>query len=383
MARCACRRSRSTASPPSWITWAATTPRTSATPSRTTRCTTLPRPLSSPPPTSSSTTSSTASDDSGGLTAYHRVGPCREVTFDPARVRATIVTCGGFCPGTNTIVRELVVGLWELYDVRAIFGVQNGYRGFYSEEDEPLPLEPATVHHWHKVGGTVLSTSRDGFDLARIVDAIDRRGFNQVYAIGDDSTMRGLVRIFEEVRRRGLPVAIVGVPKTVDNDVGIIHRSFGFHTTVEAAQRAIGAAQVEAESAANGVGLVKLMGRSAGHITLHATLSSHDFDCCLIPEEDFYLCGAGGLFEFLYRRLREKGHAVVTVTEGAGQRLIVRSADPQQQHDESGNSALLDVGAWLKAELRAWWAAKHARGAAHGEVHRPDIHGLRRGGQRR
>ena len=106
-----------------------------------------PRPPSSPPPTSSSTTSSTASDDSGGLTAYHRVGPCREVTFDPARVRATIVTCGGFCPGTNTIVRELVVGLWELYDVRAIFGVQNGYRGFYSEEDEPLPLEPATVHH--------------------------------------------------------------------------------------------------------------------------------------------------------------------------------------------------------------------------------------------
>jgi 6-phosphofructokinase 1 len=199
--------------------------------------------------------STTSDGGSGGLAAYHRAGPRREVTFDPARVRAAIVTCGGLCPGTNTVVRELVVGLWELYGVRAIFGVRNGYRGFYSEEEEePLPLEPATVHHWHKVGGTVLGTSRGGFDLARIVDAIDRRGFNQVYAIGGDGTMRGLVKIFEEVRRRGLPVAVAGVPKTVDNDVGIIDRSFGFHTAVEATQRAIAAAHMEAESAANGVG---------------------------------------------------------------------------------------------------------------------------------
>lgn len=307
--------------------------------------------------------------DGGGFAAYHRAGPRREVAFDPARVRAAIVTCGGLCPGTNTVVRELVVGLWELYGVRAIFGVRNGYRGFYSdgsEEDEPLPLEPATVHHWHKLGGTVLGTSRGGFDLARIVDAIERRGFNQVYAVGGDGTMCGLVKISEEVRRRGLPVAVAGVPKTVDNDVGIIDRSFGFHTAVEEAQRAIAAAHVEAQSAANGVGLVKLMGRSAGHIALHATLSSRDADCCLIPEEDFYLRGAGGLFEFLYRRLRERGHAVVVVAEGAGQRLIVPRPDPdpgqqqQQQHDESGNPAFLDVGAWLKAELGAWWAEEHA-----------------------
>lgn len=307
--------------------------------------------------------SSATSDGSGGLAAYHRAGPRREIAFDPARVRAAIVTCGGLCPGTNTVVRELVVGLWELYGVRAVFGVRNGYRGFYSEDDEPVPLEPATVRHWHKAGGTALGTSRGGFDLGRIVDAIGRRGFNQVYAIGGDGTMRGLVRIFEEVRRRGLAVAVAGVPKTVDNDVGVIDRSFGFHTAVEAAQRAIAAAHVEAESAANGVGLVKLMGRSAGHMALHATLSSRDVDCCLIPEEDFYLRGAGGLFEFLYRRLRERGHAVVVVAEGAGQRHIPRPADPQQQqrqHDESGNPALLDVGAWLKAELAAWWAAEHA-----------------------
>uniref|UniRef100_A0A0E0ET91 Phosphofructokinase domain-containing protein n=1 Tax=Oryza meridionalis TaxID=40149 RepID=A0A0E0ET91_9ORYZ len=279
------------------------------------------------------------------VAAYHRAGPRREVAFDSATVRAAIVTCGGLCPGTNTVVRELVVGLSELYGVRGgVFGVRNGYRGFYSEE--AVPLDPAAVEHWHKSGGAALGTSRGGFDLARIVDAIERHGFNQVYAVGGDGTMRGAARIHGEVRRRGrLAVAVAGIPKTVDNDVGVIDRSFGFHTEVEAAQQAIAAGHVEAESAANGVGLVKLMGRSAGHIALHATLSSRDVDCCLIPEEDFYLRGAGGLFDFLYRRIKDNGHAVVVVAEGAGQRLIPRTA---------GDEAFLDVGAWLKAELRAW-----------------------------
>ncbi|XP_040383278.1 LOW QUALITY PROTEIN: ATP-dependent 6-phosphofructokinase 2-like [Oryza brachyantha] len=309
-----------------------------------------------------------ASSASGGpqrqvVAAYHRAGPRREVVFDPATVRAAVVTCGGLCPGMNTVVRELVVGLSELYGVRrgGVFGVRNGYRGFYSEE--LVPLEPATVHHWHKAGGTVLGTSRGGFDLGRIVDAIERHGFNQVYAIGGDGTMRGAVKIFEEVRRRRLAVAVTGIPKTVDNDVGVIDRSFGFHTAVEAAQQAIAAGHVEAESAVNGVGLVKLMGRSAGHIALHATLSSRDVDCCLIPEEDFYLRGAGGLFEFLYHRLKKNGHAVVVVAEGAGQGLIPRNTTAPKDNaavavaaaDESGNPAFLDVGAWLKAELRAWW----------------------------
>ncbi|KAG8049861.1 hypothetical protein GUJ93_ZPchr0009g259 [Zizania palustris] len=295
------------------------------------------------------------------LAAYHRAGPRREVAFDPVRVRAAIVTCGGLCPGMNTVVRELVVGLSELYGVRGggVFGVRNGYGGFYSEE-EPVPLEPETVEQWHKAGGTVLGTSRGGFDLGRIVGAIERRGFNQVYAIGGDGTMRGAVKIFEEVRRRRLPVAITGIPKTVDNDVGIIDRSFGFHTAVEEAQQAIAAGHVEAESAVNGVGLVKLMGRSTGHIALHATLSSRDVDCCLIPEENFYLHGAGGLFEFLYHRIKKNGHAVVVVAEGAGQGLIPTNTDAPRRDDESGNPAFLDVGAWLKAELKAWWEEEHA-----------------------
>lgn len=171
--------------------------------------------------------------------------------------------------------------------------------------------------------------------------------------------MRGAVKIFDEIRRRKLNVGVVGIPKTVDNDVGIIDRSFGFQTAVEMAQQAISAAHVEAESAVNGIGLVKLMGRSTGHIALHATLSSRDVDCCLIPEMEFYLEGKGGLFEFLDNRLKENGHAVLVVAEGAGQNMIPRTAAQKEERDESGNLVFLDVGSWLKTELKKWWARDH------------------------
>ncbi|RZR74125.1 hypothetical protein BHM03_00032303 [Ensete ventricosum] len=181
----------------------------------------------------------------------------------------------------------------------------------------------------------------------------------QVYCIGGDGTMRGAVKIFEEIQRSKLCVSITGIPKTVDNDIGIIDRSFGFQTAVEMAQQAINAAHVEAESAVNGIGLVKLMGRSTGHIALHATLSSRDVDCCLIPENDFYLEGKGGLFEFLDQRLKQNGHAVVVVAEGAGQDIIPRTDAQKQEKDESGNPVFLDVGAWLKTELKNWWEREH------------------------
>lgn len=173
--------------------------------------------------------------------------------------------------------------------------------------------------------------------------------------------MRGAVKIFDEIKRRKLNIAVAGIPKTVDNDVGIIDRSFGFQTAVEMAQQAISAAHVEAESAVNGIGLVKLMGRSTGHIALYATLSSREVDCCLIPEMDFYLEGKGGLFEFLESRLKENGHAVVVVAEGAGQNLMPRpeAQVKLEEKDESGNPVLLDVGGWLKSEMKKWWARDH------------------------
>ncbi|KAL2495519.1 ATP-dependent 6-phosphofructokinase 2 [Forsythia ovata] len=295
----------------------------------------------------------------GPYLEYHRAGPRKQIYFDSCHVRAAIVTCGGLCPGMNTVIRELVVGLWELYGVREIFGIRAGYRGFYSIE--PVPLNPKTVEGWHRKGGTVLETSRGGFDLHKIVNAIQDRGFNQVYIIGGDGAMRGMVEIFNEIKHRNLKIAVAGIPKTVDNDVGIIDRSFGFQTAVEMAQQAISAAHIEAESAINGIGLVKLMGRSTGHITLQATLSSRDVDCCLIPENKFYLEGKGGLFEFLDNRLKDNGHAVVVVAEGAGQDIIPRTESQVQEKDESGNPVFLDVGSWLKSELKKWWDRDHPK----------------------
>ncbi|KAL6332757.1 hypothetical protein AAG906_015019 [Vitis piasezkii] len=289
--------------------------------------------------------------------AYHRAGPRKQIFFDPSMTRVAIVTCGGLCPGLNTVIRELVVGLWELYGVRQIYGIIAGYRGFYSFE--PMALNPKLVEDWHKRGGSVLETSRGGFDLEKIVNSIKDHEFDQVYVIGGDGTMRGAVTIFDEICRQKLNVSIAGIPKTVDNDIGIIDRSFGFQTAVEMAQQAISAAHVEAESAVNGIGLVKLMGRSTGHIALHATLSSRDVDCCLIPENEFYLEGKGGLFEFLEQRLKQNGHAVLVVAEGAGQDMIPRSDAQKKETDESGNPVFLDVGRWLKSELKSWWDRDH------------------------
>ncbi|KAF9664321.1 hypothetical protein SADUNF_Sadunf16G0006300 [Salix dunnii] len=300
-----------------------------------------------------------AASSSTAQLAYNRAGPRWQVYFEPKDIKAAIVTCGGLCPGMNTVVRELVVGLWEMYGVRQIYGVTAGYRGFYSRD--PVELNPKLVHNWHKLGGTALETSRGGFDLNKIVDGIEHHGFNQVYIIGGDGTMRGAVSIFNEIRRRKLNIAVAGIPKTVDNDIGIIDRSFGFQTAVEMAQQAINAAHVEAESAVNGIGLVKLMGRSTGHIALHATLSSRDVDCCLIPEIEFYLEGEGGLFDFLGKRLKENGHAVLVVAEGAGQDMIPRTEAQKEERDESGNLVFLDFGLWLKSELKNWWARDHAK----------------------
>ncbi|KAA8544979.1 hypothetical protein F0562_019804 [Nyssa sinensis] len=290
--------------------------------------------------------------------SYPRAGPRKLIFFDPSHVHAAIVTCGGLCPGMNTVIRELVVGLWELYGVREIYGVKAGVPEG-SIPGEPVHLNPKLVHNWHRMGGTVLETSRGGFDLDKIVNAIQDRGFNQVYIIGGDGAMRGAVKIFNEICHRKLNVAVAGIPKTVDNDIGIIDRSFGFQTAVEMAQQPINAAHVEAESAVNGIGLVKLMGRSTGHIALHATLSSCEVDCCLIPENEFYLEGKGGLFEFLDARLKENGNAVLVVAEGAGQDMIPRTDAQKEERDESGNPVFLDVGGWLKSELKKWWARDH------------------------
>ncbi|CAD6342045.1 unnamed protein product [Miscanthus lutarioriparius] len=199
---------------------------------------------------------------------------------------------------------------------------------------------------------------RGGQDTAKIVDSIQDRGVNQVYIIGGDGTQKGAASIHEEVQRRGLKCAVVGVPKTIDNDIAVIDKSFGFDTAVEEAQRAINAAHVEAESAENGIGVVKLMGRNSGFIAMYATLASRDVDCCLIPESPFYLDGKGGLLEFVEKRLRDNGHMVIVVAEGAGQDLIAKSMNFADTHDASGNKVLLDVGLWLSHKIKEHFKKK-------------------------
>ncbi|XP_008799762.1 ATP-dependent 6-phosphofructokinase 3-like [Phoenix dactylifera] len=285
---------------------------------------------------------------------FRRAGPRQRVYFESDDVLACIVTCGGLCPGLNTVIRELVCGLSHMYGVSRILGIEGGYRGFYARNT--IPLTPKFVNDIHKRGGTILGTSRGGHDTIKIVDNIEDRGVNQVYIIGGDGTQKGASVIFEEIRRRGLQVAVVGIPKTIDNDIAVIDKSFGFDSAVEEAQRAINAAHVESESVENGIGLVKLMGRYSGFIAMYATLASRDVDCCLIPESPFYLEGKGGLFEYIEKRLKENGHMVIVVAEGAGQDLIAESLRSMHNEDPSGNKLLLDVGLWLSQKIKDHFA---------------------------
>ncbi|XP_074273731.1 ATP-dependent 6-phosphofructokinase 6-like [Silene latifolia] len=279
-------------------------------------------------------------------THFRRQGPRQKVYFEPDEVTACIVTCGGLCPGLNTVIREIVCGLDYMYGAKRILGIEGGYKGFYSKNT--ITLTPKSVDHIHKRGGTILGTSRGGYVTSKIVDSIQDRGINQVYIIGGDGTQKGASVIYQEVRKRGLKCSVVGIPKTIDNDIPVIDKSFGFDTAVEEAQRAINAAHVEAESVENGIGLVKLMGRDSGYIAMQSTLASRDVDCCLIPESPFFLEGPGGLFEFIEKRLRSNGHMVIVIAEGAGEKL--------EERDASGNKIFKDVGLWMSHMIREHFA---------------------------
>jgi len=286
------------------------------------------------------------------LVVYPRAGPRERIVFDPKSVKAAIVTCGGLCPGLNTVIRELTECLRYQYGVVDIFGVLQGYRGFYSKEW--IRLDPERVDAIHKLGGTILGSSRGGFDLNKIVDAIVQRGIHQVYVIGGDGTIRGAAQLSEECRRRKLRVTVASIPKTIDNDIPIIDKSFGFDTAVQEASKAIDAAHTEVSCFPNGIGIVKLMGRNSGFIALYASLSSREVDCCLIPEVPFVIHGRGGLMEYVAKCLSERGKMVLVVAEGAGQEYV--GNDPSvEQLDASGNKKLGDIGHFLYEEIESTW----------------------------
>ncbi len=281
--------------------------------------------------------------------AFVRAGPRSRTHFDPSRVRAAIVTCGGLCPGLNNVIRELTHALIKLYNAEMVLGIRGGYHGFNEASGfDPFELTLENVESCHHQGGTILASSRGGFDLNTIIRFLKDNSIDQLYVIGGDGTHRGANIIAEECIALSMNVAVVGIPKTIDNDVDLIDRSFGFTTSVEAAQAAIRSAKTEAMcNLPNGIGIVKLMGRSAGFIAVHATLASGDVDLCLVPEISIELEGEKGCMPFLMKRVKQNGHAVVVVAEGAGEELLGKSA----QTDASGNKVLPAIGEFLKKEI--------------------------------
>jgi len=280
---------------------------------------------------------------------FEHAGPRRKLFFNPGEVRAGIVTCGGLCPGLNNVIRSLVLEMHHAYGVREILGFRNGYEGLDPVRgQQPVPLTLDYVDHIHREGGTVLGTSRGPVDVRVAVRNLIDRGVNVLYTIGGDGTQRGAREFYHEACRHSHPLAVVGVPKTIDNDVAFVTRTFGYLTAVEEACRAIACAHVEAHSVHNGISVVKLMGRHAGFLTAGATIANQDGNFTLIPEVPFALDGPRGFLAALKRRILDRTHAVIVVAEGAGQNLLHADANDR---DASGNVKLKDIGSHLCSRI--------------------------------
>jgi 6-phosphofructokinase 1 len=290
--------------------------------------------------------------DVSELPSLEAGGPREYIYFDPSRTRAAIVTCGGLCPGLNNVIRGLVLELADNYGVTEAVGFRDGFRGL-AGDSEPLRLTRDVVAGIHNRGGTILGTSRGGHDPELMVSTLARHGISLLFVIGGDGTLRGAAKIADEAERRGMPLSVIGVPKTIDNDIPYLDQSFGFQTAFARATESIKSAHTEASSTPHGVGLVKVMGRHSGFIACYAALASHDADFVLIPEVPFRLDGDGGLLARLRGLVRQQGHAVVVVAEGAGQDLL----DSDGAVDASGNARLSDIGGLLGKRIVADFAA--------------------------
>lgn len=286
--------------------------------------------------------------DSDSHSYFEQAGPREKIYFDPGTVKAGIVTCGGLSPGINDVIRALVMELHYRYGVPQILGFRYGYRGLVQKYNlEPVELTPDLVNDIQYEGGSFLSSSRGNQDPAEMVDTLERMGINMLFTVGGDGTLRGALSIHEEIKRRGLKISIVGVPKTIDNDINMIHRTFGFSTAFTKAVDAIETAHAEATGAPNGIGLVKLMGRHSGFIAANSALATKVVNFVLIPEKDFDLEGENGFLFHLKNRIQRRGHAVIIVAEGAGQKFF----DESREQDASGNTKLADIGKYLKFKI--------------------------------
>jgi len=286
-------------------------------------------------------------------------GPRENIYFHPNKVKAAIVTCGGLCPGLNNVIRDITYTL-RRYNVKNIVGICNGYKGFMPESDTmPISLSRDVVRYIHREGGTMLGASRGYGDRTKdIVDSLEQMNVNMLFTIGGDGTQKGALRIYEEAKSRGLKLSVIGIPKTIDNDLSYVRKSFGFETAVEEAAKAVESATVEARSAPNGVGLVRLMGRESGFIAAHTAIAAKNVAFVLIPEVPFELEGENGFLESVRQKVLDPkyGYAVIVVAEGAGQELLKNFDEKYRQLDASGNKKLGDIGIFMRDKIIEYFA---------------------------
>ena len=280
---------------------------------------------------------------------FEKAGPRRNICFEPSKLNCGIVTCGGLCPGLNDVIRTVTLSLiWE-YEVRKVYGFMYGYNGLTNNPyREPLILTPGLVEDIHLRGGDILSSSRGPQDVKEMVDNLVKRDIGLLFVIGGDGTLHGASAMVKEIERRNLKISVIGIPKTIDNDICGLERTFGFSTAVEAARNAINVAHEEAKGAWNGVGLVKLMGRDSGFIAAYATLANSDVNYCFIPEVPLVLDGEDGFLKSLEKRLDRKHHALIVVAEGVGQSI-------ENQKDMSGNIIREDIGILMKSRISEYF----------------------------
>lgn len=290
------------------------------------------------------------------LPCLERAGPRHKLFFRPERVTLGVVTCGGLCPGLNNVLRSLVMTAVHHYGVRRILGFRYGYRGLV-DPDGHVELTPQVVAEIHTQGGSILASSRGRQDTGEMLDGLQRLGVDVLFVIGGDGSMHGALDLATEIARRGLAIGVVGIPKTIDNDLCFMDQTFGFQTAMAKAVEAIDCAHREAQGAPNGIGLVKLMGRHSGFIACQATVASGRPNFTLVPEQPFRLEGAGGFLAALQRRLASRGSACVVVAEGAGQDLLAGNGNGTER-DASGNVRLKDIGTYLAEKIHAHFAAQ-------------------------
>lgn len=277
-------------------------------------------------------------------------GPRELIYFKPGNVRAAILTAGGLCPGLNDVIRGIVLELHYHYGVREILGIRYGYKGLTTKSPaEPVKLTPEVVKIIHREGGSILGCSRGTHDLGEMLRFLAERKINVLFAIGGDGSLKGASAIAREAASSGYELSVIGLPKTIDNDISYVERSFGFETAFAIAQMALRSGHDEARGAPNGIGLVKLMGRYCGFVAALAALASGDANFVLVPEVDFDLDGEGGFLKALEHRMKDAGHALVVVAEGAGQRFF---KDADLDTDASGNPGLGDIGVLLKDKIK-------------------------------